>query len=710
MSSATQGLPADTASGVPKASATANFDPFGRSRWVLPIGTIVVLVVALGLWWWALKHTPLGSTGGLGLVNAFPLMFYVAVGLVVASTVASLVVTPLSRLAALANLTTFVVMIFGAPAVLYQEPEYAWTYKHLGVIRYIELHGSTNRAIDVYQNWPGFFTANAWLDRATGIDPGAYAAWAPVFFDLCLLAGFLYALGGLIADPRRRYAAAFVWVLGSWVGQDYLSPQAMSIVISVVMLGIVLRVGTAGGWNRDPRTPIGRFGDRLRDRCERTVHWVVRRPQGAASAPVAPVHGADGPRLASAGEGPRPALPTHGPAAVPILDPSAAEDLELPRLDHARGERHVGVFLLLLIGAPMITSHQLSPVMLLVSLLAIIVMTGWRRLWSIMIVLVIAQGVWVALAWPSLRNLGIFDYGSAVPTPSVTASNLAPLPGVNDVQYAKELIILAFGLLGVAGVWRMLRRDGTDPSSVALLVALAAAPFFVVPVQSYGGEAGLRAYLFSLPWLAVLAVEAIWPSGTHFAHDSVPRKESRKASASTSSGAKGIRLGSWRARPWLLAVLAPVLASGLIVAYYGQALADQISPSDVAAASWAETNVSPGTGIVGFSDNFPLKLTARYPLANYSLTPPTDDPATLKALQQPGQAVDGVRALLNKDGIGVAYLVISPSMRNFDRLHGVITQSDIDSLIGELRIAPDFTLVYDQAGSYIFKYQSASSP
>ena len=710
MSSVTRGLPADRTAGPPKASAAVTVDRSARSRGLFPIGTIAVLVVAIGLWWWALKHTPLESTGGLGLVNAFPLVFYVAVGLVVASAIVSLVVTRLSRLAVLANLGVFVVLIFGAPAVLYQEPQYAWTYKHLGVIRFLELHGSADRSVDVYNNWPGFFAANAWLDHATGIDPGTYAAWAPVFFDLCLLAGILYALGGLISDPRRRYAAAFVWALGSWVGQDYLSPQAMSIVLSVVMVGIVMRVGMVGGWNRDAGTAIGRFGDRLRDRCWRIIERVVRRPRDAPAAPAAPVRATDTPYQALASEGSPPVLSTHGPAPGPGMERSAAHTSVLEQLDPAGRDRRIGVFLLLLLGAALVTSHQLSPVMLLVSLLAVVVLTGWRRLWLPMIVLAMAEVLWVALAWPSLANLGIFDYGSAVPTPPVSGSQLAPLFGAAYVQYAKELIILAVGLLALAGIWRMLRRSGTDPPSVAVLVALGVGPYFVVPVQSYGGEAGLRAYLFSLPWLSVLAVEAIWPSGTRFVHGSASLEASGGTSANTSQGETGSRRSSWRARPWLLAVLAPVLVSGLIVAYYGQALADQISPSDVAAASWVENNVAPGTEIFALSEDFPTKLTARYPLAFYSDSTLTDLPGTLKALQQPGRAVNGVRALMVADGAKTAYLVISPSMRNYDRLHGVISQSDIDGLIVELRAAPDFTLVYDQGGSYIFQYRSARSP
>lgn len=52
----------------------------------------------------------------------------------------------------------------------------------------------------------------------------------------------------------------------------------------------------------------------------------------------------------------------------------------------------------------------------------------------------------------------------------------------------------------------------------------------------------------------------------------------------------------------------------------------------------------------------------------------------------------------------VDYLVITPSERNYARLEGLMTASQIDGLVADLRRAPDFTVVYDHDGSVIFRY------
>ena len=645
----------------------------------MPIVCTALLVGALGLWLVALQATDVSGMAGLGLLDVFPVAFYLAVALVIGSMVLALVARQLSRMAVFANFAALILVIYGTPALLFSEPEYAWVYKHLGVIRYLEAHGSTNRLIDIYQNWPGFFAANAWLARATGMDPGAYAAWAPVFFELCLLAAVLYALGGLIADSRRRYAAAFMWQLGSWIGQDYLSPQAMGIVLVVVAFGIVLRIGLAQGWDRPPATVLGRTADHWRDRATGLAFAVVRMPREASADPTVPADGSE---------------PATGTA------PSSTDESVYPRRD-----RMVGIALILVLAVAVITSHQLSPVMLILVLIVLVVVTGWRRLWPVIATVIVVQAIWLALAWSTVQKFGLLDIGGPVtPTQAGTGS---PLSGVVFVQYDSRAIGVAFWLLAAIGLVRMLRRTGFPPSAIAAIAALAITPYFIVPVQSYGGEAGLRAYLFSLPWMALLGLEAIWPSGVRrVVSDPAPAKEGAM------SRAVALARGD---RPWLLVVVAPVLVVTLMVAYYGQALADWMSTSDVTAAAWVDSNAPAGSVIYSLSPGLPDKSSARYPLLRSGADALTDTEDTLRPLQIPSVRVNGVRAALNDippenapylDNIPaqVDYLVITPSQRNYARFQGLMSEAQINGLVTDLRRASDFSVVYNKAGSIIFRY------
>lgn len=630
-----------------------------RARWLVRGIVWAMLVVGIAVWLVAVRGTNLNQTGGLGLVNAFPTTYYVAVAICVAAIVLSLVWSPFSRLACFSGLATFVLMIFGTPPMVYSEPQFAWVYKHFGVIEYFMAHGSTNRAIDIYQNWPGLFAANALLAKASGLHPIDYAAWAPVFFELALMSAVLFAMGGLISNERRRYAVALVWISGSWIGQDYLSPQAVSIVMVVAVLGVAVRIGTAGGWDMPTRSRAGRLGDYLRTRLASVVYWVVRRPPGSRD---------DGtPRI--------------------------------PRGTISTRDRWVGMAIIMVLGIAVITSHQLSPANMLLDLGLVALFCGWRRLWPVIIALAVCEIAWVALAWPFVSQFGLVTVGGAV-SPQIPQG--VPLPGVAIVADGSRAMGVVFWLLALVGAVRMLRRVGGDPPTPAIFGAFVLAPYLVVPIQSYGGEVSLRAYLFSLPWMAALAVEAIWPSGT-------PAPSSRRAAKATAHMAgppTGARWGltGLRRRPWGLAILVPVLVAGTILTYFGYGLTNWMTTADVETAAWVETHVPAHSMVLFFSQSFPNKLTARYPLYTYYPLTLTDTPTNVFGMNTPGQRVATVRTALAAVGVKTVYLIVSPSMRHYDREEGLMTDSNIQATIDGLLAAPDIKTIYNHDGGYVFEY------
>lgn len=630
-----------------------------RATWVVCWVVWAALAVAIVVWLLALRGTNLNQTGGLGLVNAFPTTYYIAIAICVAAIVASLVWSTFSRLACGSGLSVFILLIFGTPPMVYSQPEYAWMYKHLGVIEYLMAHGATNRAIDIYQNWPGLFAANALLASASGVHPIDYAAWAPVVFELALIGAVLFALGGAISSDRRRYAVAFVWICGSWIGQDYLSPQAVSIVMVVAILGVVVRIGTAGGWDAPARSWVGRLGDGFRATSAGWISRLVRRPPGAGD---------------------------HRTQLV-------------PRARITDRERTVGVALIIVLGLAVITSHQLSPVNLMFDLGVVALFCAWRRLWAVIVVLGVVEVAWVALAWPFVARFGLVSFGGPVSPP---VSQGVPLAGVAVVQDGSRAMGVIFWVFALIGVVRMLRRVGGDPETPAIFGAFALAPYLVVPIQSYGGEVTLRAYLFSLPWMAALALEAIWPSGS-------PARSPDRVTTATMPTAGPSERGWWRRpglreRPWGLAILTPVLVSGLILTYFGYSLTNWMTPSDVEAATWVETHLPAHATVLFFGPGFPNKLTAQYPLYRYYPLTITDTPSNVFGLQTPGQRVATVRTALAAVGVKTAYLIVSPSMLRYEREEGIISQADISATIHDLLAAPDITTVYNRDGSYVFAY------
>ena len=120
-------------------------------------------------------------------------------------------------------------------------PLYDWTYKHLAVVDYILVHGRiAPDGTDIYAQWSAFFVMFAWFSDVTGVQPITIAhVFAPIIHVLIALA--VYCAARVLGRSRRTaLAAAFVAEVVNWVGQDYFSPQAWSLVLAFGMIVLLL--------------------------------------------------------------------------------------------------------------------------------------------------------------------------------------------------------------------------------------------------------------------------------------------------------------------------------------------------------------------------------------------------------------------------------------------------------------------------------------
>jgi hypothetical protein len=188
----------------------------------------------------------------------------------------------------------------------------------------------------------------------------------------------------------------------------------------------------------------------------------------------------------------------------------------------ARTGQFVGlVLLLVLLAASVASSHQLSPFMLVgaLTVLWLVDRRDIRLLPVIVLVLTIAWISWGAYAY----WIGHFD------TITKDVGNVSGVVGAGTSKRlangsaARHLVLVVRLALSI-GAWVAAaasfvvarRRTGT----ALTVAALAVAPFGAVALQSYGGELGLRIFLFSLPFAALLAAEGAdhllrrpWPDG-----------------------------------------------------------------------------------------------------------------------------------------------------------------------------------------------------
>jgi hypothetical protein len=417
------------------------------------LGDTIVIAAAIGCWLGAVARADVSRMAGYGLFDAMPLSFVAALVLL-AGGFALAATRERPRAAVLgAYVLVLVVMLDATTALLYPEARFAWTYKHLGVVDYIAVHGSVDRTIDIYQNWPGFFALNAWLSRVAGISPLAYAPWAQLFFALANVSAVVFALRGLTRDVRLQWSAAWLFVVANWIGQDYLSPQAFTFFLSLVAIGLVIRCAPLA---RPPRTKLG---------------WRLLRTTNRVTL-----------------------------AALRGRAPRARERAEAP----------LGTsWSLVVAGAcflAVVLTHQLSPMMLIASMAVLAATTRRPPVWVVAAMIAI-EAWWVALGYDFIsRHFLLFDFHPSVSARSEVAV-AHPLPGVELSSQASRAAMAVLLLLAVAGVVRRLRAGHSDLTA-ALLIA---APAGVVALQSYGGEGPLRLYLFALPWLSFFAAALCRP-------------------------------------------------------------------------------------------------------------------------------------------------------------------------------------------------------
>jgi GT2 family glycosyltransferase len=415
-----------------------------------------VIALAMTAWVASLVGADLTRIGGTGLLGAMPPTYYLAFALLLGGFVVAVSRSALEPKLLGLYVVALILVLHATTPFLYDEPRYPWVFPHLGVINFIAETGAVDRNVDIYNNWPGFFSLNAWLTRVTGVPPGAYAEWAQVFFNLANVLALRFALRGVTANERLLWTATWLFLLGNWVGQDYLAPQAFAFVLALVAIGLALRV-------------------RLRVRAPRTRpgHWLAGR--------VGRLRG----------------LIPRGRSVPEALHPS-------PLSPH--GALLVGGLCYLAV----VVSHQLTPMILLAGITGLALITRRLPLW-VPVAMALVELWWLALAWPYLNaHYDLFD-----PDPSASSAPAGyelgdGLSGLVIVASAARVEILLFAALALIGLARRLRARRWDLPAAILVTA----PLLIVGAQSYGGEGRYRFYLFALPWLCFFVAAACAPAAS----------------------------------------------------------------------------------------------------------------------------------------------------------------------------------------------------
>ena len=233
--------------------------------------------------------------------------------------------------------------------------------------------------------------------------------------------------------------------------------------------------------------------------------------------------------------------------------------------------RQILVVLLAVIALAVMTGHQLTPVVLVLSSSVAVAMRR-TRLRTFPILVGVLFLVWLSLAgqsfWTGHRHLLFGSVGHVSANVGRSVGRPASGHGARHIVLAVRLGVTALlAAVAAAGVARRWRAGGRPLT----LVALALSPFPAVALQAYGGEVGIRAAMFATPFLAALAAMAFVP---------------------TSAGTPGRASIAW------LSIVSLVLSGGFLLARYGNEQFEQIPTGAMAAVDWVLAHAPPGSTIV----------------------------------------------------------------------------------------------------------------
>ncbi len=201
------------------------------------VGSIVVWVVSVLV---ARGRTP----GPLGIMSIIPAGALVAISVALVGFAVSLRFRS-DRVVQGVYVASIATMLHGLPAFLYSNLSSSWAWKHVAIVDYLDRIGTADRASTVlpaYQNWPGFFAINAWIVDASDLgSAAAYAAWAPIVFNLLYVLALMVLFKGFTTDMRLVWTAVLLFELANWVGQDYFAPQASGFAMFLMVMAILVR-------------------------------------------------------------------------------------------------------------------------------------------------------------------------------------------------------------------------------------------------------------------------------------------------------------------------------------------------------------------------------------------------------------------------------------------------------------------------------------
>ncbi|WP_433516383.1 hypothetical protein ACQP2T_12935 [Nonomuraea sp. CA-143628] len=507
---------------------------------LLTVEGLIMYVLALRVAPGPLRGVNPADINGLGLIAALPASAFAAILIMLVSFFVTVAQSTDRKFLLLFQIAVITFALHGAGSLVASEPRFPTAYIHAGFVDFIGRTGETAISIDARMGWPGYFALFAFVTKAAGIsDMTTILQWTPLLTNLLYLLPFVLILRQVVATTRARWYAALLFVLVQWIGQDYFSPQGFTFALYLAFVAILLR------WfgRVEPRTkPIPPKG--------------LRKLLGRLDA----------------------------------MTPG-----EIANTGTFRADRLLMLLMLLALFFAATASHQITPFMMLGVVTAFLIFKRTKLTWALPFFLGLA-----VLAWISYETVGFWAgqidaiFGGLGRILTNLQRNTGDRIAGSDPAHALVLqarlgILVVILALAATGLFRRLRRGVVDRAALILLCV----PVLALGLQSYGGEIGLRIYMFALPGACLLAAYAFFPNlpadSADVREETVPMRK------------RNVRFNPELTRKLsvvLAACFAVVFAGAFLIARYGNEKFERVTTGEVAAMHYIYAHDKPSAKVL----------------------------------------------------------------------------------------------------------------
>lgn len=477
---------------------------------------------------------------GLGLIAALPVTAFLAILIMIVSFFVTVAQSTDRKFLLLFQIAAITFALHGVGALVAEEPRFPTAYIHAGFVEFIARTGETAISIDARMGWPGFFALFAFVTKAAGIeDLTPILNWSPLLSNLLYLLPFVLILRQVVATTRARWFAALLFILVQWIGQDYFSPQGFTFALYLAFVAILLR------W-------FGRVEQRTKPLPPKGLRRLLAR--------------------------------------LDAMTPG-----ELANTGMFRADKLLMLMLMLALFVAATASHQITPFMMLFVLTAFLLFKRTSLTWGLpfflgMVVLTWisyqAVGFWVGQIDTIFGGLGrVLDNLQTNTGDRIEGTD--PLHAV--VLQARLGILVVILMLAAIGLYRRLHRGVFDRAALILLCT----PALALAMQSYGGEMGLRIYMFALPGACLLASYAFFPN--------LPADSADVREETVPIRKRNVRFNPGLTRKIslvLAACMAVVFAMAFLVARYGNEKFERVTSGEVAAMHYVYAHDKPSARVI----------------------------------------------------------------------------------------------------------------